>query len=156
MGRLWSDLGPIKTSEMKVSLLHCFHCFHCLHFLHCFHCFYCVVYTVVLYICIYAWIYCYKFRKLMWYYSSEGVSECSSLAWHSKCSILAKLRKANSTHLALLKYQNTKTCLYKLSMINDHWVISLFEIFLSVRKILQSTVSLDHPVIQDLSCKITL
>ena len=53
--------------------------------------------------------------------------------------------KQNSTHLAFLKHQNTKTSLYKLS--KNHWVITLLEIFGSVRRKLQSTVSLDHPVI---------
>ena len=52
--------------------------------------------------------------------------------------------RQNSTHLALLKCQNIKTSLYKLS--KNHWVITLFEIFGSVRRKLQSTVSLDHPV----------
>ena len=47
-------------------------------------------------------------------------------------------------HLTLLKYPNTKTSLYKLS--KNHWVIALFKKFGSVRKKLQSTVSLDHPV----------
>ena len=52
--------------------------------------------------------------------------------------------RQNSTHLTLLKHQNTKTSLYKLS--KNHWVIALFEFFGSVRKKLQSTVSSDHPV----------
>ena len=47
-------------------------------------------------------------------------------------------------HLTLLKYPNTKTSLYKLS--KNHWVIALFKKIGSVRKRLQSTVSLDHPV----------
>ena len=42
-----------------------------------------------------------------------------------------------STQMALLKHQNTK---------ND-WVIELFEFSGSVRRKLQSTVSLDHPVV---------
>ena len=49
-------------------------------------------------------------------------------------------------HLTLLKYPNTKTSLYKLS--KNHWVIALFKKFGSVRKKLQSTVSLDHPVVE--------
>ena len=53
--------------------------------------------------------------------------------------------RQNSTHLAFLKHQNTKTSLYKLS--KNHWVIELFKISLSVRRKLQSTVSLDHPVL---------
>ena len=53
-------------------------------------------------------------------------------------------KRQNSTHLTPLKHQNTKTSLYKLS--KNHWVITLFEIFGSVRRDLQSTVSLDHPV----------
>ena len=52
--------------------------------------------------------------------------------------------RQNSMHLTLLKHQNTKTSLYKLS--KNHWVIALFKKFGSVRKKLQSTVSLDHPV----------
>ena len=52
--------------------------------------------------------------------------------------------RQNSTHLAFLKHQNTKTSLYKLS--KNHWVIELFKISLCVGRKLQSTVSLDHPV----------
>ena len=52
--------------------------------------------------------------------------------------------RQNCVHLTPLKHQNTKTSLYKLS--KNHWVITLFEIFGSVRRNLQSTVSLDHPV----------
>ena len=52
--------------------------------------------------------------------------------------------RQNSTLLAFLKHQNIKTSLYKLS--KNHWVITLFEIFGYVRRKLQSTVSLDHPV----------
>ena len=54
-------------------------------------------------------------------------------------------KRQNSTHLKPLKHQNTKTSLYKLS--KNHWVIALFKNFGSVRKRLQSTVSLDHPVV---------
>ena len=54
------------------------------------------------------------------------------------------IKRHNSTHLTLLKHQNTKTSLYKLS--KNHWVITLLESFGSVRRELQSTVSLDHPV----------
>ena len=56
--------------------------------------------------------------------------------------------RQNSKHLTLFKYTNTKTSLYKLS--KNHWVITLFEIFGSVRRDLQSTVSLDHPVVNTL------
>ena len=52
--------------------------------------------------------------------------------------------RQNSMHLTLLKHLNTKTSLYKLS--ENHWVIALFEFFWSVRKKLQLTVSLKHPV----------
>ena len=55
------------------------------------------------------------------------------------------LKRQNSTHLTPLKHQNTKTSLYKLS--KNQWVIMLLEIFGSVRRKLQSTVSLDHPVL---------
>ena len=48
----------------------------------------------------------------------------------------------------ILKHQNTKTSLYKLS--KNHWVIALLEIFGSVRKKLQFTVFNDHPVIADI------
>ena len=57
--------------------------------------------------------------------------------------------RQNSMHLTLLKHQNTKTALYKLS--KNHWVIALFKKFGSVRKKLQSTVSLDHPVVTPLT-----
>ena len=56
------------------------------------------------------------------------------------------LKRQNSTYLTLLKHQNTKTSLYKLS--KNHWVITLLENFGSVRRKLQSTVFLDHPVLQ--------
>ena len=46
--------------------------------------------------------------------------------------------------MAFLKPKNTKTSLYKLS--KDHWVIAFSKNSQSVRKKLQSTVSLDHPV----------
>jgi len=59
------------------------------------------------------------------------------------------LEMQNSMHLTLLKHQNTKTSLYELS--KNHWVFALFEIFGLVRKILQSTVFNDHPVVQDSS-----
>ena len=52
--------------------------------------------------------------------------------------------RQNSMHLTLLKYPNTKTSLYTLS--KNHWVIALFEFFGSVRKKIQFTVSLKHPV----------
>ena len=54
------------------------------------------------------------------------------------------LKRQNSTYLTLLKHQNTKTSLYKLS--KNHWVITLLENFGSVRRKLQSIVFLDHPV----------
>ena len=50
----------------------------------------------------------------------------------------------NSTHLTLLKHQNTKTALYKLP--KNHWVIPLFEGLGPVRNKLLVTVSFDHPV----------
>ena len=56
------------------------------------------------------------------------------------------LKRQNSTHLTPLKHQNTKTSLYKIS--KNQWVIMLLEIFGSVRRKLQSTVSLDHPVLK--------
>jgi hypothetical protein len=54
------------------------------------------------------------------------------------------LKRQNSTYLTLLKHQNTKTSLYELS--KNHLVIALLENFGSVRRKLQSTVFLDHPV----------
>ena len=60
------------------------------------------------------------------------------------------LERQNSTHLAFLKHQNTKTSLYKLS--KNHWVITLLGSFGSVRRELQSTVSLDHPVSPNCQC----
>ncbi len=56
--------------------------------------------------------------------------------------------RQDSMYLTLLKHQNTKTSLYKLS--KNHWVIALFEFFGSVRKKIQFTVSLKHPVAQKL------
>ena len=53
--------------------------------------------------------------------------------------------RQNSTHLAFLKHQNTKTSLCELS--KNHWVIALFIISGSIRRKLQSTVSLDHSVL---------
>ena len=50
----------------------------------------------------------------------------------------------NFTYLAILKHQNTKISLNKLS--KKHWVVALFENFGSVRKKIQSTVFYDHPV----------
>ena len=77
--------------------------------------------------------------------ASEGVSECYGLVWCSKCPYWKSSERQNSTHLTPLKHQNTKTSLYKLS--KNHWVIALFKKIGSVRKRLQSTVSLDHPVV---------
>ena len=54
------------------------------------------------------------------------------------------IKRHNSTHLTLLKHQNTKTSLYKLS--KNHWVFALLAFFGSVRKRLQFTVFNDHPV----------
>ena len=54
-----------------------------------------------------------------------------------------------STHLTVLKHQNTKTSPYKLS--KNHRVFALFDFFGSVRKRLQSTVFNDHPVFDSYS-----
>ena len=62
----------------------------------------------------------------------------NALHWNSS-------KRQNSVHLTLLKHQNTKTSQYKVS--KNHWVFALFKIFGSARKKLQSTVSLDHPVV---------
>ena len=63
--------------------------------------------------------------------------EANALYWKS-------FERRNSTHLTLLKHQNTKTTLYKLP--KDHWVIPLLGIFGPVRNKLLVTVSFDHPV----------
>ena len=63
--------------------------------------------------------------------------EANVLYWKS-------FKRRNSTHLTLLKHQNTKTVLYKLP--KNHWVIPLFENFGPVRNKLLVTVSLDNPV----------
>ena len=65
----------------------------------------------------------------------------------------SKGKTPQSTHLTLLKHQNTKTSLYKLS--KNHWAITLLEKFWSVRRNLQSTVSLDHPVSDWQCCHIS-
>ena len=41
------------------------------------------------------------------------------------CFVLENLERQNSTHLAFLKHQNTKTSLCELS--KNHWVIALFK-----------------------------
>ena len=53
--------------------------------------------------------------------ASEGVSEYSGLVLYSKCS---SFESQNSTHLTLLKHQNTKIALQKLS--KNHWVLAFF------------------------------
>ena len=62
----------------------------------------------------------------------------NALLWKSS-------KTQNFTYLTILKHQNTKTSLYKLS--ENHWVFALIEFFGSVRKKLQSTVFNDHPVL---------
>ena len=63
--------------------------------------------------------------------------EANAVYWKS-------FERQNSTHLALLKHQNTKTALYKLP--KNRWVIVHFEIFGPVRNKLLVTVFLDDPV----------
>ena len=53
-------------------------------------------------------------------------------------------KRQNSTHLKPLKHQNTKTFLYKLS--KNNWVVTILGGVVSVRRKLQSTVSLHQPV----------
>ena len=72
------------------------------------------------------------------------IGEANALYWKS-------FERQNSTHLALLKHQNTKTGLYKLP--KNHWVIALFEISGPVRNKSLVTVSLDHPVSSDSDTK---
>ena len=88
------------------------------------------------------WVKCmYVYGVLMYvreFWSFHALyGAANALYW--KC-----LKRQNSTYLTLLKHQNTKTSLYKLS--KNHWVITLLGSFGSVRRELQSTVSLDHPV----------
>ena len=86
--------------------------------------------------------------KCMYVY---GVWMCVRVFWnaqalHGETNALYQkfIKRQNSMHLTLLRHQNTKTSLYKLS--KNHWVTTLLEILGSVRIKLQSTVSLDHPV----------
>ena len=77
--------------------------------------------------------------RLRVYRSVEAVNgAANALLWKSS-------KTQNFTYLTILKHQNTKTSLNKLS--KNHWVIALFEIFGSVSKKLQSTVFNDHPVV---------
>ena len=81
---------------------------------------------------------CGAWMRLRVYMSVQAMYGAgNALSWNDSV-------RQNSMHLTLLKYPNTKTSLYKLS--KNHWVIALFKKFGSVRKKLQSTVSLDHPV----------
>ena len=66
-------------------------------------------------------------------------SEANALYWKS-------FKRQNSSHLTLLKHQNTKTALHKLP--NNHWVIALFKKIGFVRKKLLLTVSLAHTLSQ--------
>ena len=80
------------------------------------------------------------------FWSAQALhGETNALYW--KC-----IKRQNSTHLTLLKHQSIKTSLYKVP--KNHWVITLLKILGSVRRKLQSTVSLDHPVARkrNLSC----
>ena len=72
-------------------------------------------------------------------------------ALHGEANVIywKRFERQNSTHLTLLKHQNTKTAQYKLP--KNHWVISLFEISGPVRNKLLVTVSLDHPVLASTS-----
>ena len=96
--------------------------------------------------------------KCMYVY---GVWMCFRVFWSVQALYGAEnalywkcLKRQNSTHLTLLKHQNTITSLYMLSKI--HWVITLLGIFESVGRKLQSTVSLDHPVLyMDLNVLLT-
>ena len=56
------------------------------------------------------------------------------LGLYGKANVLywKGFERQNSTHLTLLKHQNTKTALYKLP--KNAWVIALFEIFGPLRK----------------------
>ena len=75
------------------------------------------------------------FRKLLRYQKFAA----NTLVWKSS-------ERQNFKHLTILKHQNAKTSLYKLS--KNHWVMILLEIFGCVTRNLRSTVSFDHPVVQ--------
>ena len=70
---------------------------------------------------------------------------------YGEANALKSFERQNSTHLTLLKHQNTKTALHKLP--KNHWVIPLFEFFGPVRNKLLVTVSLDHPVAEQCQSK---
>ena len=55
----------------------------------------------------------------------EGVYECSALYGAANALYWKSSERQNSMHLTLLKHQNTKTSLYKLS--KDHWVMALLK-----------------------------
>ena len=74
---------------------------------------------------------------------SKGVLSVQTLYGAANVFCGKNSERLNSVHLAVL-YQNTKTSLYKPS--KKHRVCALLEIIGFVRKNLQLTVSLDHPV----------
>ena len=82
---------------------------------------------------------CWALMRLRVYISVQAMYGAgNALYWNDS-------ERQNSMYLTLLKYPNTKTSLYTLS--KNHWVIALFEFFGSVRKKIQFTVSLKHPVL---------
>ena len=75
-----------------------------------------------------------------------GVSGLSVPAvWSYFVYFVTTLKQKNILHLRHIGHQNTKTSQYLVS--KNHWVCAVFDFFGSVREILQSTVSLDHPVV---------
>ena len=82
----------------------------------------------------------FKVWMRTWLYRS-GQALCgvaNALYWKSS-------KRQISTHLTVLKHQNTKNSLYKLS--ENHRFFALFDFFGFVRKRLQFTVYNDHPVL---------
>ena len=81
---------------------------------------------------------CWVWMHQMVYLSVQALNgAANALYWNIS-------ERLNCIHLTLLKHQNTKTALSKLS--KNHWGFAFFKKFGSVRKKLQFTVFLDHPV----------
>ena len=81
---------------------------------------------------------CWVWMHQMVYLSVQALNgAANALYWNIS-------ERLNCIHLTLLKHQNTKTALSKLS--KNHWGFAFFKKFGSGRKKLQFTVFLDHPV----------
>ena len=84
---------------------------------------------------------CWVWMHQMVYLSVQALNgAANALYWNIS-------ERLNCIHLTLLKHQNTKTALSKLS--KNHWGFAFFKKFGSVRKKLPFTVFLDHPVLYD-------